>query len=140
MICAQPSCVTTLATFESRINELSRRLQRGIEYPAEEGSQQWSAGATGANENIPSPHHRAKAPLKERSIKYPLVSPLFGFSNSVRARCVPELVVMESVDSYGGFLACQYGKERRLVKRVGGFDQKVERDDLTLTGEAPSFF
>src|SRR4030095_9732114 len=93
VICAQPSCVTTLATFERQINELSRRLQRGIEYPAEEGSQQWPAGATGANANIPSPHHRAKAPLKERSIKYPLVSPLFGFSNSVRARCVPELVV-----------------------------------------------
>jgi hypothetical protein len=49
---------------------------------------------------------------------------------------VPKLIVMETVDSYGGFLACQYGKEKRLVKRVGSFDQMVERDELTLTGEA----
>jgi hypothetical protein len=32
--------MTTLATLESRINELSRLQQRGIEYSDEEGSQQ----------------------------------------------------------------------------------------------------
>ena len=90
----------------------------------------------------PQPPPPSKSTTKITINKVSIVSPLFGLSilNSVGARCVPELMVMESVDSYGGFLACQYGKERRLVKRVGGFDQKVERGDLTLSGEAPSFF
>jgi hypothetical protein len=53
---------------------------------------------------------------------------------------VPELMLMEKVDSLLRFFGLSVRKERRLVKRVGGFDQKVEGGDLTLTGEAPSFF
>mgnify|MGYP001612425488 CR=1 FL=1 len=34
-------------------------------------------------------------------------------------------MVMERVDFYGGFLACQGEKERRFVKTVETFDQKV---------------
>ena len=55
MICAQPSCVTTLATPESRINELSRRQQRGIEYSDEEGSQQAAGNEPHAIHISPSP-------------------------------------------------------------------------------------
>jgi hypothetical protein len=49
-------------------------------------------------------------------------------------------MLMEKVDSLLRFFGLSVRKERRLVKRVGGFDQKVEGGDLTLTGEAPSFF
>jgi hypothetical protein len=55
VICAQPSCVTTLATLESRINELSRRRQRGIEYSDEEGSQQAAGTEPRAIQISPSP-------------------------------------------------------------------------------------
>ena len=39
-------------------------------------------------------------------------------------------MAMERVDSYGEFLACQYGTRKRLVESVGSFDHKVEPDDL----------
>jgi hypothetical protein len=102
VICAQPSCVTTLATLESRINNypaassrVLNTLTKGVRSkllamnlraiqispsPPEPrcgpfqidflfqvgrlAGRSWPAGATGANESIPSPHHRSKTTLK----------------------------------------------------------------------------
>jgi hypothetical protein len=55
VICAQTNCVITLATPESRINELSRRQQRGIEYSDKEGSQQAAGNEPPAIQISPSP-------------------------------------------------------------------------------------
>ena len=43
---------------------------------------------------------------------------------------MPEPMAMKKVDSYGEFLVCQYGTQKRLVESVGSFDHKVEPDDL----------
>jgi hypothetical protein len=39
-------------------------FQIGFIFQVGDFAGQWPAGATGANENIPSPHHRAKTTLK----------------------------------------------------------------------------
>ena len=145
VICAQPSSVYNVRHPESRINELFRHQQRGIEYSDEADSQQAAAlsdrffvpsaeqvdtrGRYRRQREYPQPPPPNKSTSKITINRVSIVSPLFGLSILWRSRLCARTCCSKKAVISDCFCRVLGGtKHERTVAAVESLDQKVEFD------------